>query len=163
MKIAFSLLCVGLAAFFVGCASPSVTVQPVGPNPNGVQTASSMGFLQVLSRERTRSDDQNQAGDGEPVWRQHTNYRIYDQHGHLVKRVDNAAGHYAESAEVVSLPPGNYVVKAPAKDYPWIQVMVKIEAGRTTRVHLDDKWTPANAAQGEVVTMPDGNPVGWHN
>ena len=154
----------GLASFFVGCASRSVTVQPVGPNPNGVQTASSMGFLQVLSRERTRSDDQNQAGDAEPVWHQHTNYRIYDQHGHLVKRVNNASGHYAESAEVVSLPPGKYVVRAPAKDYPWIQVMVKIEAGRTTRVHLDEKWVPpADAAQGEVVIMPDGNPVGWHN
>ena len=102
------------------------------PNPNGVQAASSVGFLQVLSRQRTRSDDQNQAGDGEPVWHQHTNYRIYDLHGHLVKRVSNAAGHYAESAEVVPLQPGKYVVKAPAKDYPWIQVMVAIEPGRTT-------------------------------
>lgn len=162
MKITFSLLCMGVASLLAGCASPSVTLPPVGPNPNGIQTASSIGFLQVLSRERTRSDDQNQAGDGEPVWHQHTNYRIYDLHGHLVKRVDNAAGHYAESAEVVPLEPGKYVVKAPANDYPWIQVMVRIEPGRTTRVHLDDKWTPS-AAPGEVVTMPDGNPAGWHN
>jgi hypothetical protein len=164
MKTTLSLLCAGLALWLAGCVSHSVTVPPVGPNPNGVQTASSVGFLQVLSRERTRSDDQNQAGDGEPVWHQHTNYRIYDLQGHLVKRVDNAVGHYAQAAELVSLRPGKYVINAPAKDYPWIQVMVTIEPGRTTRVHLDDKWTPpANTAQGEIVTMPDGNPVGWHN
>jgi hypothetical protein len=125
---------------------------------------SSVGTLQVLTRERTRSDDQNQAGDGEPIWHQHTNYRIYTVHGNLVKRVENSAGHYADAAEPVMLPSGKYVVRAAAKDYPWIQVLVTIEPGQTTTVHLDDKWTPpANAPKEEVVTLPNGNAVGWHN
>jgi hypothetical protein len=39
---------------------------------------------------------------------------------------------------------------------------VVIKAGRTTRVHLDDKWQPpADTPKDELVTMPDGKPVGW--
>jgi hypothetical protein len=164
MKNLFSLLGAGLVSLVVGCSSQPVALAPVGPNPSGRQIAASMGALQVFSRERTRSDDQNQAGDGEPVWHQHTDYSIYDLHGNLVKRVDNAAGHYSEAAEQVALPPGKYLVRAPAKDYPWIQVLVTIEPGRTTRVHLDDNWKPpADAPKGDLTTMPDGNPVGWHN
>lgn len=164
MKTFLSFLSVGLLSILAGCSSTPVTLPPVGPNPNRAPIASSFGTLEVLTRERTRSDDRNQAGDGEPVWHQHTNYRIYDLHHNLVKRVGNSSGHYDPAAEVVTLPPGRYIVRAPAQDYPWIQVMVTIEPGRLTRVHLDDKWTPpANPPQGEVVTGPDGNPVGWHN
>jgi hypothetical protein len=37
-----------------------------------------------------------------------------------------------------------------------------IERGRTTRIHLDNDWKiPSDAPKSELVTMPDGNPVGW--
>ena len=145
-----------------GCATPPVVVAPVGPNPVKVKTAGSMGSLQVFSREVARDDDQNQGGDGDSAWRQHTDYNIYDLHGKLVKHVYNATGHYAEAPERVVLPVGRYLVKAQAKDYFWIKAPVTIERGRTTRVHLDDNWKPAvHAPKHELVTMPNGHPVGW--
>ncbi|MGP8198390.1 MAG: hypothetical protein ACLQU4_02675 [Limisphaerales bacterium] len=162
MKKLLLLLSAGSLAFGTGCASRPVAVAPVGPNPNRSQSAASMGGLQVFSRIAARDDDQNQAGDGIPIWHQYTEYRIYNPDGKLVKTVINSAGHYSEGAEVVPLPPGSYVVKAQAKDYFWVNVPVTIERGRTTRVHLDENWRPpADAPKDEVVIGPDGSPVGW--
>jgi hypothetical protein len=146
-----------------GCATPPVVVlAPVGPNPVGRESVASMGALQVFSSEDAQSDDQNQAGDGEPFWYQHSEYNIYDLHGKRVKHVYNVTGHYSETPERIALPAGRYLVQAQAKDYSPIEIPVTIERGRTTRVHLDDNWKPpADAPKRELVTMPNGNPVGW--
>jgi hypothetical protein len=107
-------------------------------------------------------DDQEEGGDGSPGWYRHTDYSIRDFHGKLVAHVSNTTGHYATAPRSFTLPPGRYAVKAQARDYLWVTVPVTIEPGRTTRVHLDDNWTPpADAPQWEVVTTPDGKPVGW--
>ncbi|MGA3266332.1 MAG: hypothetical protein ABSE16_05870 [Verrucomicrobiota bacterium] len=48
------------------------------------------------------------------------------------------------------------------KDYLWVDVPVVIEAGRTTRVHLDDAWQlPPDAPTTKLVSLPGGHPVGW--
>ncbi|MGD0813785.1 MAG: hypothetical protein ABSA83_09290 [Verrucomicrobiota bacterium] len=162
MKRLLSSIAAGLLALGTGCASRPVVVAPVGPNPNGIQSQASTGSLQVFSRMAARDDDQNMAGDGIPIWHQYTEYRIYQPDGKLVKTVINSVGHYSDRAEVVALPPGSYMVKAQAKDYFWVNVPVRIEPGRTTRVHLDQKWRPpGNAPKNEIVTGPDGNPLGW--
>ena len=76
--------------------------------------------------------------------------------------VFNKTGHYAEAPKQIALPAGKYIVKAQAEDYLWVEVPVTIERGRTTRVRLDDNWKPAvDAPRQEMVTMPNGNPVGW--
>jgi hypothetical protein len=156
---------ISVAAMFLGlagCVTSPVVLAPVGPNPNGRVNDGPIGALQVFSREDTQADDQNQAGDGEPFWRQHSEYNIYDLHGKRVKHVYNVTGHYSENPERIALPAGRYLVKAEAKDYFWVKVPVTIEHGRTTRVHLDDNWKPtADAPRREMVTMPNGNPVGW--
>jgi len=109
-----------------------------------------------------QSDDQNQAGDGSPFWYQHSDYSIYTPGGKLVKRVGNTVGHYAQSPDAVALPAGQYVVKARASDYSWVKVPVTVEPGRTTRVHLDDNWKlPAGIPKSALVSLPNGNPVGW--
>jgi hypothetical protein len=156
------LVNVGLAASLAGCASD--TVAPVGPNPDGSKGDASTGQLQVFSRMATRDDDQNQAGDGIPVWHQYTAYSIYDENGNLVKRVANSSGHYGRHAQVVTLPAGNYLVKAQAKDYYWVKVPVNVLPGEMTKVHLDDNWRPpGEAPKGDVVYGPDGNPIGWRS
>jgi hypothetical protein len=159
MKNVSVLLAAGLIAVLTGCST--VSVQPVGPNPTGAKSALSTGQLEVFSRPASRDDDQNMAGDGIPPWHQYTAYDIYDLSGNMIKRVINSRGHYGERPDVVALPAGRYMVKAQAKDYVWVNVPVEIEPGRTTRVHLDEKWVPANAGKGEVVRGPDGTPVGW--
>jgi hypothetical protein len=81
-----------------------------------------------------------------------------------VKRVDNTTGHYAEAPRLVTLPPGQYLVKTQAKDYFWVELPVTIERGRTTKVHLDDKWKPpTDAPKKEIVSLPNGKPVGWRD
>jgi hypothetical protein len=63
---------------------------------------------------------------------------------------------------VVALPPGNYVVKARAKDYLLVEVPVVIESSRTTRVHLDDQWVPEpGTSANQLVAQPNGSPAGW--
>jgi len=161
MKSLYFLLGAGLASFLAGCASTPVALGPVGPNPLSDIGMASEGQLQVFSSLAQESDDQNQ-GSEDPVWYQHTDYTIRDLHGRLVRRVDNTVGHYSQAPRVVTLPPGRYLVKAHAKDYLQVEVPVTIERGRTTRVHLDDNWKPpAVAPKRDVVSMPDGTPVGW--
>jgi hypothetical protein len=119
------------------------------------------GDLQVFSSLIEKNDDQNQGSDN-PAWYQHTDYRVYNLQGKLVKRVDNTIGRYEQAPRRVALPAGRYLVKAQAKDYFWVEVPVTIERGRTTRVHLDDNWKlPATAPTSGIVSLPNGKPVGW--
>jgi hypothetical protein len=160
MKRILLLMAAGFS-WVAGCASTPVALQPVGPNPLGNQTTTSQGHLQVFSRLSRRSDDQNQSSS-DPIWYQHTGYRVYTLDGKLAKRVDNTAGHYRQAPRTLALPPGRYLVQAQAADYFEAEVPVTIELGRTTRVHLDDQWqAPASVAKSEVVSLPNGMPVGW--
>ena len=153
------ILFLGAAAFswlIVGCASHPVAVSPVGPNPRGVETDSPEGRLDVFSAWRSHSE-----GD-DPPWFQPTDYYVYDQHGQMVEHVGNSVGRYNSRPRTVMLPPGNYIVKAQAQEYFRVEIPVLIEAGRTTRVHLDDAWQPpADSPKNEFVSLPDGHPVGW--
>jgi hypothetical protein len=156
------LLGLGLVLLLVGCSTTSVVLAPVGPDPVGIEGVASTGGLQVFSRVTRKYDDKEQGGDGTPGWNQHTDYSIYDLQGKLVKHVGNAPEHYGEAPERVALPAGSYLVKAQAKDYFWVNVPVSIERGRTTEVHLDDNWNPSGDVQkAKLVTVPNGNPVGW--
>jgi hypothetical protein len=156
MKSVYILLATGLVSLLVGCSSTPVALAPVGPNPVDIESMDSKGALQVFSSLTGRSEGDN------PTWHKHTEYYIYNLHGKLLKHVDNTIGHYENAPRPVALPAGRYLVKAHAKDYFWVNVPVTIERGRTTRVHLDDNWKlPANTPKTELVSMPNGNPVGW--
>jgi hypothetical protein len=162
MKFVIFLLGIVSVLSLVGCTSTPVAVAAVGPDSFETGIASSNGVLEVYSRLSRQSDDQNQNEGGNPAWYQHSNYSIYNQNGRLLKRVINTIGHYDSTPCQVLLPPGQYVVKARAKDYFWVSVPVTIESGRTTRVHLDDDWkSPADSQESELVILPNGNPVGW--
>ncbi len=161
MKEVGIALGVSVVLVAAGCSTAPVALAPVGPNPTRGETMTATGELQVFSRLRQESDDQNQASE-DPVWRQHADYSVYDTHGKLVARVYNSIGHYEQAPRQVVLPPGQYLVKAPARDYLLVEVPVTIERGRLTRVHLDDKWQlPSATPNTELVCAPNGEPVGW--
>lgn len=161
MRLNSCFVAVGVIALLTGCATP-VALRPIGPNPNENVGAAGVGELQVFSRMTTVSDDENLAESGIPPWRQHTAYNIYAQNGGLVEHIGNSAGHYEEKPSVVSLTPGQYLIKAQASDYLMVTVPVTIEAGRVTSVHLDGDWAvPRGAHFKQVVTAPDGTPIGW--
>ena len=156
MKSMYLCLSAGLISMQAGCASTPVALTAVGPNPSVPASQVSNGRLQVFSSLVGRSEGDN------PAWYQHTGYEVYNVNGELVKHVDNTVGRYAEAPRQVTLTAGRYLVKAQAKDYFWVNVPVLIERGQTTRVHLDDHWQiPADVPKMELVSLPNGNPVGW--
>ena len=156
MKNINLILGAAVLTLMMGCASTPVVLAPVGPNPVGVKSMDSQGDLQVFSGLVGRTEGEN------PTWYQHTDYYIYDLHGKMVRHVDNTIGYYAKAPSRVALPAGRYLVKAKANDFLWVAVPVTIEHGRTTRVHLADNWQiPADAPKSELVSMPNGNPIGW--
>ena len=162
MRSVYACLVAGLVWVLTGCVSAPVALAPVGPNPVGNPTTGSTGELQVFSSVVEQSDDQNQATDDEPVWYQHTDYRIYNLQGKLLKHVDNTIGHYDQAPRPVTLSAGQYLIRAQSKDYLWVVLPVTIQAGRTTQVHLDDKWKlPPDTPENELVCLPNGKPVGW--
>jgi hypothetical protein len=149
------LIILGAAALVLtGCAPTQVSVAPVGPNPGDVAAAAGNGQLEVFSAFSARL-----AGN-DPTWRQHSDYYILDSHGRRLEHVANAAGFYSTLPRSVSLPAGQYIVKARAKGTLWMRVPVLIKPDEITRVHLDGDWQP-NVPGVQVVMGPAGYPVGW--
>jgi len=164
MKTTLLTVSAGALALLVGCASApvaSVTLAPVAPSPFAARSLSADGSLEVFSRLSRRSDDGNM-GSTDPIWYQHTDYKVYDRDGRLRERVDNTVGHYDAAPTVVNLPPGEYRVQARSADYDWVNIPVTIKPGEITRVHLDGQWSPPGFAEKrQIVSLPDGRPVGW--
>jgi len=144
-----------LSSVLLGCATTPVALAPVGPNPAGAKFLGRNGQLEVYSATVGRWEGTN------PTWRQHSDYFLYNRQGREIAHVFNAPGYYATEPRSVALPPGLYRVKARAKDFPNVSVPVVIEAGRITRVHLDDAWQPSSAGLAGLVSLPAGYPVGW--
>ncbi len=156
MKTIPYLIGTALTALLAGCASPALVLAPVGPNPAGLTRDNPNGQLEVFSALTAQAEGDN------PTWYQHTDYYLDSPQGKELRHVDNAIGYYATAPRIISLPAGHYLVKARAKGYLWITVPVVVEAGRTTKVHLDKNWqAPENTPQTEVVDIPGGYPVGW--
>ena len=155
MKNICCLLGASLGLLLAGCAAP-VALPPVGPYLYGRETTADEGGLVVFSRMHGCSEGNN------PTWYQHSDYNIYDLQGKLVKHVGNAIGRYEQAPLEVALQPGNYLVRSRANDYLRVEVPVLVERGRTTRIHLDGDWKyPAGTQMRELVSLPDGNLVGW--
>ncbi|HTV39241.1 MAG TPA: hypothetical protein VMF08_01590 [Candidatus Sulfotelmatobacter sp.] len=149
------LIILGTATLVLaGCASTQVGVAPVGPDPATVAPVTGNGQLEVYSALSARSEGNN------PTWRQHSSYYIYTASGRRLRHVDNAPGYYSTLPRLVTLPPGEYIVKARAKDALWTRVPVVIKPNEITRVHLDGNWQP-NAPGVEVVMAPQGYAIGW--
>ena len=92
----------------------------------------------------------------------HTDYLVYSTDGRLLKRVSNHQGHEDESPAIVTLKPGQYIVKARAEFFGQTSIPVVIEPNRTTKVILQPGWDPGKAVAGtQLVRMPAGYAVGW--
>jgi hypothetical protein len=156
MKRITIILSATVACLLAGCASTPVVLSPVGPNPFALAGSDANGQLEVFSATEGRIEGDN------PTWFQHGDYYIYTQQGRMLKRVVNTVGYYEEAPCRLSLSPGNYLVKAGAKDYFRVEIPVVVRRGLLTAVHLDNKWKPPEAtAKTNLVYTPDGYPIGW--
>ena len=149
------LIILGAAALIMtGCSTAQMSTARVGPSPAGGTVGPGRGQLEVFSALSPRLEGEN------PTWQQHSDYYVLDSHGRRVKHVMNAKGYYSTLPRLVTLPAGEYVVKARPSGALWINVPVVVKPNEITRVHLDGSWKP-NAPAAEIVMAPEGYPIGW--
>jgi hypothetical protein len=166
-----------LVLIVAGCATaPPVVLKTVGPNPSGSANQAATGQLEVFSAlDQTEPGGMSlsfpeggsywygiQGEEGNRFGYQHTDYVIYNLDGRRVRHVLNTVNPYEPTPRVVTLPPGKYIVEAKARDAKRVRVPVEVEAGRMSKIHLDDNWKlPVNTPKDELVSLPSGSPVGW--
>ena len=156
MKLSGILLSFAAAPLMISCALQPVVLSPVGPNPHRIgSTSGGKGDLVVYSETEEYYEDQM------PFF-PHSDYMIYAKDGKLLKRVWNHQNHEDEWPAIVTLPPGEYVVKAWAEFHGLTSVPVIIKPNKTTKVILQPGWNPGNTiSSSNLVQMPNGYFVGW--
>jgi hypothetical protein len=151
-------------ACLIGCASgcmstqPAIALAPVGPRqfppePN----LGPRGSLIVYSAFEPVSI----SSDSEQ--RRHSDYDLRSVDGKLIQRVVNRADALHEEPAVVKLAPGHYSVAARAYGAQRVVIPIVIEEDKTTCVRLDGSEPRGSdrVAASELVSLPDGTPVGW--
>ena len=100
----------------------------------------------------------------------HTNYTIATPDDKVIQRVANATGSFASRPARVSLPAGEYHVRAQYEGGRFVTVSIVIEPGKTTVLDLEGegskqasatKTTPATETAKEIIRLPNGKAVGW--
>ncbi len=149
-------LLLGAIPLLTSCATQPIALAPVGPAPwAGVPSSEPDGRLQVFTETQEYYDD-------DVYYFPHSPYNIYTVEGKRVKYVWNHRNYEQDTPEVVTLPAGQYVVKAEAALYGPVSVPVVIKPGETTRVILQPGWKPSGPyAASDLVQMPNGYPIGW--
>lgn len=129
---------------------------PVGPLPPSrfASPAQDRGYLVVYS-------DTESVERGGDYYYPHTSYTIYTADGQRVRWVANSTDVEDESPDRVALSAGTYLIRARGLGR-YLEVVVRIEPGYTTAVHLDGSWTsPSGAGAEGAIAAVDGTPIGW--
>jgi hypothetical protein len=107
----------------------------------------------------------------------HTNYTIATPDDKVIQRVANAIGSFASRPARVSLPPGEYQIRAQYEGGRFVTVRILIEPGKTTVLDLEgeaskqasatdtapapETATAAPEIAKEIIRLPNGKAVGW--
>jgi hypothetical protein len=174
MKYASSIVVSTVAVCLVGSAwsSPLTMSGLVGPAPTERAKASASSLLQVYSARVRAPIDVNQE---EFLWNNdfgkndflyepaHSDYTICTRNGKVLERVRNARNPNDPELTVVSLPPGDYEVKAKARNFGLVTIPVVIEAGKLTTVNLQRGENPVveSVAKANAVLLGGYRIVGW--
>jgi hypothetical protein len=143
--------CTSLAACTAG--PPLVLHESVGPEPP--LAGRGTGKIVVYSATYAPVVEQSEY----PI---HTDYTIATLDGRLIERVSNATGSFSSYPAKVSLPAGEYHVRAQYDRGGFVIVPVVIAANKTTVVDLDGEVLPQGRDTGPgKVRLPDGHVVGW--
>jgi hypothetical protein len=142
-----------------GCASTPIKVSSVGPDVTEHAGQDSNGYLKVFSATEKSPPI---ASDDPTYFNLHSGYDINDGSGKSVKFVPNHDSNLDTDPDKVSLPAGNYNILARSTWCGQVIVPIVILGGKTTIVHLDNNWwPPSNTPTNLVVSLPNGEPVGW--
>jgi hypothetical protein len=128
-------LLLGSLAAMTGCASDQkvTLLSPVGPDSGRVSGQKTPGYLIVYT------ETENPVNTGDLMYYAHTGYTVYDTHGAKVRYVRNHISTDDENPSRVSLPPGNYTVRAQSEMDGDVAVPVVIKGFRTTVVNLEKR------------------------
>ena len=156
MKINTTFCLLGGISLLASCALQPIALAPVGPGPFAAEAYSSgKGDLEVYTRTAEYYVD-------DMSYFPHTDYEIFTTDGKHLRHVWNHRNHEDEYPAVVTLPAGEYVVKAWADSYGLVTVPVVIKPNETTRVILQPGWKPGGTvAKTALVRIPNGYFVGW--
>lgn len=161
VKTANSLLMSAYLMFLLsGCALTPIAVDPVGPASMGSKTPAPNWTGQGWLRVYTATDV---VPNGKTAYfYPHKGYEVYTGNGKLLEYVPNHDVAMDESATLLKIHAGCYLVLAQSERYNAVSVPVIIQPGKITEVHLGCHWqAPSNAPANEIVYLPDGRPVGW--
>jgi hypothetical protein len=103
---------------------------PVRPGLD-YRTPLSAGYLEVYSAT-------DRVDDGGVSYFPHSSYLVYTIDGKLVRKVENHVASSDESPELVTLPPGRYIVEARSENDGNIRVHVVVFTGRRAVLDLEN-------------------------
>jgi hypothetical protein len=138
-----------LAGRSLASSQPSASLQ----SPTGLQPQT--GDLIVYSATYAPTLEQSE-------YRAHTNYTIATSDDKIIEHVTNATGSFASKPATVSLPPGEYHVRAQYDGGRFVIVPIVIVPDKITVLDLDGEVLPrGSGAPKEMVRLPNGHVVGW--
>lgn len=175
MKASLVVATIAASLVFTSCAMnhKPVFLGPVGPAETKPLQSVHEGELEVYTARRQRDVYPNLVDYvSENRWdmvffKGHTDYTIYTAKNELYRRVRNAHSADDGTPTLVRLPAGIYRVSADAEDYAddIIPVMITVEVvpGQKTTILLarDWRWIIPPSRREELVTLPNGRPIGW--
>ena len=144
------------ALLLASCASapPTIVHETVGPGPTAVNEEHN-GFLKVYSATEWMAEDDL------PSLLKYTNYQIDAADGTVFREVANDD----QDPTRVILQKGTYTVVSRSDTSGMVSVPVAIETGKTTVLHLerekDWKEVAAGTRSGDLVRLPNGQPIGF--
>lgn len=125
------------------------------PDPVAPPAAARTGELLVYSATYASTIEQSEY----PV---HTNYTIGMPDDKVIRRVTNLSGPFYAYPAKITLPVGEYHVRAQFDRGDFVIVPVRIAPGQTTIVDLSHEPLPTETAPTRrPVRLPDGSVVGW--
>ena len=167
MKFTFIPLVLLTGMLLAGCSTHptanGLMLDAVGPDLSPMQSTCATGtngLLVVYSAYRRNADFNAR----DPYRPEYSDYEIFSSAGVFQQRVHNNSGTILQEVMPVSLPAGQFKVKARANGYGFVIVPVVITPGQTTTLHLEGggNWpNPSIFNQTNAVRLPDGIIVGW--
>lgn len=147
----------GSMALFA-CATPVArTTDPIALVTESTRpiTSGGTGNLLVYSATYAPTIEQSEY----PV---HSNYTISTAADKITQRVTNLSGAFAASPATITLPSGEYHIRAQYDHGSFVVVPLRIESGVTTIVDLNHELMPSDGAlTREPIRLPSGRVVGW--
>ncbi len=148
-------LMMGVALAGCGTRAPLRALDTPACQSGAPSVAAEAGSLVVYSATYAATSEQSEY----PV---HTDYSIFDARDRLLQHVRNTTGSFNAHPARITLPSGEYYVRAQYGRGGFAVFCVSIDPGKTTTVDLEnDPQHLASEKSREPIRLPGGRVIGW--